>query len=77
MVEVSMLQVKVKALFEKITKVTMLRVQVKILLCSLLLTISLAYYFLCDNQTIHMDNGSSKIKIDNAAPPNSITLYEF
>ena len=76
MVEVSMLQVKVKALFEKITKVTMLRVQVKILLCSLLLTISLAYYFLCDNQTIHMDNGSSKIKIDNAAPPNSITLYE-
>jgi hypothetical protein len=66
-------QAKVKALFEKTTnEVTMSRVQVKTLSCFLLLTMSLAYYFLCDFQIVHIQNGISIIKIENVAPPNSI-----
>jgi hypothetical protein len=91
MTNASIPEVKVKSLMERITNVTMMRVQVKTLLCFLLLTFAhLAYYFLCDGQIVDIENEISKIKIENAAspneiskikiknaaPPNGITLYE-
>jgi hypothetical protein len=71
MANASMPEVKVK----RTNWVTMLRVQVKTILCLLLLVLALlSYYLLWDNQIVDIENenGISTIKNENAAPPNGI-----